>query len=311
MFKTRYTVLAAIAGLAILSAVAPPGLLMMIASNAAAQTPPGNATTITPSGNETSSTTPSGKGTSTAATITLKPASGGAGSNVTIDGKGFSPGQTFRFSFDGKYLLTGNMIQFATGEFSTTALVPKNATSGDHEVKVAGSAGQNATANFAVVASGNATSMAPPSGNTTFSSTAPSGGNENAAIGNATAVASGNGTLPGLIPPGNETSPIGNATSASGIKIAALVLTPTSISAGRELSVAGSGFGNNQNVTLTMDGKPLDTNSTITTDASGTFTASVTIPVGMTAGNHQITAKAGNGVEASATLAVAKAPTPP
>lgn len=297
MFKTRYTVLAAIAGLAILSAVAPPGLLM-IASNAAAQTPPGNATaTTTPSGNETSS----------GVTITLTPTSGGAGSNVTIDGKGFSPGQTFGFSFDGKYLLTGNMIQFATGEFSTTALVPKNAISGDHEVKVAGSAGQNATATFAVTESGNATATA-PSGNETSSSTAPAG-NETAAIGNATAASSGNGTLPGLLPPGNETSPIGNATSASGINIAAIVLTPTSVNAGSELRVAGSGFGNDQNVTLTMDGNPLNTNSTITTNASGAFTASVTIPVGRAAGDHQITAKDGSGVEASATLAVTTAPT--
>lgn len=171
MFEPRNVALAVIAGLAILSAVAVPGFLLTT-GNASAQVQPSNETTTdTPQGNETSSSTP---------TITLTPSSGAAGSNVTIAGSGFSPSQTFKFTFDGGYILTGNMVQFATGEFNTTALVPKNATSGDHEVKAAGSSGENSTATFTVgennttsgaagnvTSTGNETSMTSPSGNET------------------------------------------------------------------------------------------------------------------------------------------------
>ncbi|AIC14358.1 IPT/TIG domain-containing protein [Nitrososphaera viennensis] len=295
MFETttrrHTTVLAAIVGLAILGTIAAPGL---VAGNAAAQilqgnettvTPPGNETSTMSLGNETSSTVPPGNETSSSTTaagsITLTPTSGGAGSNVTIDGTGFSAGQTFGFTFDDNYILTGNMIQFATGEFSTTALIPDNATIGDHEVKATGSSGESATATFTVEESGNATSSAVPPGNE---------------------------TLP--VPLGNETATTpGNATSTPGIGIASLFLTPTSVNAGSELLITGSGFGDNQNVTLSIDGNPLDTNSTITTDASGAFTVAVVIPADTTVGDHQITATDDSGVEASATLNVTTAPT--
>jgi uncharacterized membrane protein len=299
MFETsRHTVLAVLVGLAILSAVAAPGLIV---SNAAAQTTQGNETSTIPSGNETSTTTaPAGNETSAGTTtITLTPNSGGAGTNVTIAGTGFSPGQTFRFTFDNGYLLTGNMIQFATGEFNTTALVPDNATSGDHEVTVAGSMGENATATFSVVEG---------PANTTSSSSAAAG----APSGNETSIPS----------PGNETATTpGNATSLPppnpGIGIATLVLTPTSVSTGSELNIAGTGFSNDQNVTLAIDDNTVDTNSTITTDANGAFTVAVTIPENVTAGDHQVTATDGSGVKASATLSVTAAastnmpPSPP
>jgi hypothetical protein len=286
---TRYTVLAAIAGMAILSMVAGPGLRITNNNIAAAQTPPsGNATMITPPGNATSS--------SSAKTITLTPTSGSTGSNVTIDGTGFSTGQTFGFTFDGKYIYTNNMTQNTMGGFSIIATIPRNATAGDHEIKAAGSKGENATATFAVQESGDATSS---TGNTTSTTPVPPS-NETSS--------SGNSTL--TTPAGNATA-TGNSTAIPGVNIATLVLTPASVSAGSELSIAGSGFGSNQNVTLALNDNPLTSNSTITTDATGAFTATVAIPKDVAAGNHKISAKDGSGVEASATLSVTAATMPP
>jgi hypothetical protein len=295
---TRYTVLAAIAGMAILSMVAGPGLMITNNNIAAAQTPPsGNATTVTPPGNATSA--------SSARMITLTPTSGSTGSNVTIDGTGFSTGQTFGFTFDGKYIYTNNMTQNTMGGFSIIATIPRNATAGDHEIKAAGSKGENATATFAVQESGNATSS---TGNAT--STAPSG-NETSTTpvppGNETS-SSSNSTL--TAPAGNATA-TGNSTAIPGVNIATLVLTPASVSAGSELSIAGSGFGSNQNVTLALNDNPLTSNSTITTDATGAFTTTVAIPKDVAAGDHKVSAKDGSGVEASATLSVTAATMPP
>jgi hypothetical protein len=188
--ETKYTILAAIAGIAILSAIAIPG---MTAASVAAQAAQGNETSTTPtlpSGNNTA-IAPGANGTSQTS-VTLMPTSGTAGSNITIDGMGFSPAQTYTFTFDGGYLLTGNMVQNTTGEFSTTAIVPANATSGDHQVKVTGSTTESATATFTVVqGSGNQTATAgngtltTPQGNESSISPMPSG-NKTASNTNAT-----------------------------------------------------------------------------------------------------------------------------
>jgi len=63
-----------------------------------------------------------------------------------------------------------------------------------------------------------------------------------------------------------------------------------------------------QNVTLTIDSRPFDANQTIVTDANGEFIVIVTVPLDITPGNHNFTAKDDSSVEASATLAVTKTP---
>ncbi|HVX03307.1 MAG TPA: hypothetical protein VHA09_09150 [Nitrososphaera sp.] len=320
---TRYTVLPVVIALAIMGAMVAPGLT---ASSAAAQTPSGNETATTTMGrNETSSIPSSGNETTTAlsssstssfpsatanetasgTSITLKPSSGATGTNVTISGTGFSPGQTFRFTIDDKYILTGNMVQFATGEFSTTALIPANATSGDHDIKAAGSTGENATATFTVEqgGSGNASS----NGNTTAATTT-------AAVATllpAASLSPSNETLPAL--PGNGTTTMpGNVTAAApGIGIASVVLMPTTANRGSAINVAGKGFGTGQNITLSIDGSSLDMNSTVTTDASGAFTVAFTSPANMTAGSHQVTATDSMGSKASTSLSVIEAPMMP
>lgn len=194
--KIRHTTRAIALCLAILGAVAATGL---ITGNAAlAQVPTGNETSGTPSGNATSEAL-TGNATSSGQSITVNPNSGGVGTNVTIAGTGFTPGQTFTFTFEKGYMLTGNMIQDTMGRFSTTALIPQNATNGSHEIQVTSSHGQSATATFNVEASaGNATSSA----------------------------SSGNATM--TMPSDNATAPSGNATSSTGPTTGNLTVVPPS-----------------------------------------------------------------------------------
>jgi hypothetical protein len=179
--KISHTTRAIALCLAILGAVAATGLIT--GSAALAQAPPtGNETSGTPSGNATSGAL-TGNATTSGPSITVNPNSGGVGTNVTIAGTGFTPGQTFTFTFEKGYMLTGNMIQDTMGRFSTTALIPQNATNGSHEIEVKSNQGQTATSTFNVQSS----------------------------AGNATSSSSGNATM--TMPPTNATTPAGNATS--------------------------------------------------------------------------------------------------
>lgn len=189
MSESKHVVRGAALGLAILGTIA--AAVLMTGNTAVAQTTPGNATSMLPPNHETSS----------GPSITLNPNSGGVGTNVTIAGTGFSTGQTFKFTFENGYMLTGNMIQDTMGRFSTTALIPQNATNGEHEIEVASSGGQNATATFTVGASSGNTTSTAPSGNMTTSSSAGPAGNETSPA----AATAGNSTT--ITPSGNTTTP--------------------------------------------------------------------------------------------------------
>jgi hypothetical protein len=269
MFKARYTVAAALAVFTILGGLMPQKLI--IESQTASATPLESATaTTTHLGNKGASSIAlsCNKAFSEGPIIKLKPNSDSGGAEVKTNGGSFSPGQTLVLLSGKCNLPTGNSAHFVTGEFSTTTIIPENATAEDHDVKVASSAGEDARSVFKID-SGNAT-MNPPLE--------------------------------------NKTLPTGGATSTPGIHIATIVLTPASAGTGSRLIVAGSAFGKDQNVSLTIDSKPFDANQTITTDANGDFIVIVTVPLDITPGNHNITAKDDSSVEASTTLAVTKTP---
>jgi hypothetical protein len=94
----------------------------------------------------------------------------------------------------------------------------------------------------------------------------------------------------GLGPAGNATSPAGNATSTGGAPSTgpSVTVSPTSASAGSQVTVQGKGFGHNQVLTLTIDSRP--DASMATTDDTGTFNTNVKLPADLQPGSHQITA---------------------
>ena len=81
--------------------------------------------------------------------------------------------------------------------------------------------------------------------------------------------------------PSIPTTPTGAGTSATA------VVTPASVPPGSSVTVSGSGFAPNQSLTVTFDSAPA-TPATATANASGAFSARITVPTGTTAGSHRI-----------------------
>jgi hypothetical protein len=71
---------------------------------------------------------------------------------------------------------------------------------------------------------------------------------------------------------------------------------------GQTVNISGSGFADNSTVTLTLQSNPIFL-ATVETNSSGSFSTSVTIPVGVPLGNHDIVA---TGVDAHGVALVQK-----
>lgn len=87
-------------------------------------------------------------------------------------------------------------------------------------------------------------------------------------------------TLPGTPTP---TTPGGGAPTSSPATV-----SPSSVAAGESVTVSGTGFGVSQTISITFDAASA-TPSTAFSDASGGFTATVTVPGGTASGSHRIT----------------------
>src|SRR2546428_3768064 len=80
----------------------------------------------------------------------------------------------------------------------------------------------------------------------------------------------------------------GNTQIMAVYRTTAISLTPSTGPAGTSVTVAGNSFSPNSHITISYDGTPLATNpAAITTSASGTFSATFTVPVSA-AGSHVI-----------------------
>jgi hypothetical protein len=86
-----------------------------------------------------------------------------------------------------------------------------------------------------------------------------------------------------------------NRTGVAGLTVVAftpsLAVSPTSSTPGAQVTVTGQGFAPNEVVTLALNGQALATSpSTLTTSASGTFSATVTVPATALAGANTLAA---------------------
>jgi hypothetical protein len=72
----------------------------------------------------------------------------------------------------------------------------------------------------------------------------------------------------------------------------------STVAPGKTVTVSGSGYAPNSTVTLAIYSTP-QVLTTVVTDASGNFTATVTVPAGLEAGNHTLVA---SGVDSSGTV---------
>ena len=109
---------------------------------------------------------------------------------------------------------------------------------------------------------------------------------------------------------GKDTTVTSVTVKAATLSTPAVTVDPSTVEAGKTVTVTGTGFAPSAAVTLTLHSEPVEV-GTATTDDSGTFTATVTVPADTEAGEHTVVAATATPLtEASAALTVTAPPAP-
>ena len=109
---------------------------------------------------------------------------------------------------------------------------------------------------------------------------------------------------------GKDTTVKSVTVKAEKLSTPAVIVDPSAVEAGKNVTVKGTGFAPESTVTLTLHSEPVEV-GTATTDANGDFTAEVTVPADTEAGDHTVVAESTTpAVTASAPLTVTAPPAP-
>jgi len=213
-----------------------------------------------------------------------------------------------------------------TGSFSATITIPSTASAGNHTISATDGT-LTASRTFTVVAT--AITLSPTSGSagstvtvngagftpsttitikfdTSISATTPSN-----IVTNSSGAFSASVTIPSAATVGNHTisaNDITGKTATATFKVLLLgtiTISPTSGSLGATITVTGSSFNPNSAITIKFDATILPTTPAAITTTSGTFTATITIPLTASSGTHTITVTDASGAFGSATFSVA------
>ncbi|MFH1087571.1 MAG: IPT/TIG domain-containing protein, partial [Chloroflexota bacterium] len=282
--------------------------------------------TIDASGSTTPSTTVPDLGFGVTPTITINRTTGVAGTSVTVTGSSFGVNETgISVTYDGTPIGSGISANFQ-GAWTATVVVPASA-SGSHNIDAQGiltSASSVPDVAFTVAPS---ISLGRTSGtpgitiNVTGSSfsageTGITVTYEGSAVASGiTASPQGGWTTAVVVPPsagGSHTvDAYGSTTSASAVPDAVFTITsimsvnPALGNVGSTVQVSGSGFGTKSPVRFLYDDREIATEG-VTTDASGSFSKSITIPKSK-AGAHTVKAVVGQS-ESEATFTMESTP---
>ena len=110
---------------------------------------------------------------------------------------------------------------------------------------------------------------------------------------------------------GKDTSVTSVTVKAETLTTPAVTVEPSTVEAGKTVTVKGTGFAPESSVTLTLHSEPVEV-GTATADENGAFSAEVTVPATTEAGEHTlVAASASPSVTASAPLTVTRAPAAP
>jgi len=244
---------------------------------------------------------------------TLSPPTGNVGTGVTLTGTGFSPNSAIPFQIDGSALGSGT-ISNSSGGFTATVTMPDKPR-GDRLIKATDASGYYSP-NVAFTVTSRMT-MSPASGpaNTQVTITG-SGFDANAVItvtyngspvtttpSGVTAGAGGSFSATFLVPSGlSGTFPVNvlsngavagtaNFTSTTDATINQQTTDAAPGYVGMTLTITGQGFKPNAAITATLASTPTVVGTT-TSDASGNFTLTVTIPA-VAHGGHPLTVSHG------------------
>ncbi len=272
--------------------------------------------------------TASGTFTVVTTAITLSPTSGAAGTVVTVSGTNFAASATITIKFDNAIITTSPSVVSAssTGSFSATITIPSTATAGNHTISATDNT-KTQSATFTILAT--AITLSPTSGNagstvtvkgvgftpsasiTIKFDTSPLATTPTSLAANSSGGFSASATISSAATVGSHTisaSDITGKTATATFTVSVLgiiTLSPTSGSIGASVTVTGSNFNPNSAITIKFDTSPLATTpAAIATTATGTFTATITIPLTASNGAHTITTTDASGATGSATFRV-------
>jgi len=253
--------------------------------------------------------------------ITLGTSSGPVGTQVAVNGRGFYANSDVTLLFDGRTMATVQALTY--GSFFNAVITVPASTKGTHTITAFDTIGSTSGVSFSVLPSINVTNT-----NVGVGDQIAINGNGFAASSNitiywdggavggisATTSASGSFTSNFTIPPSSRGQHTirardASANSASTILTVAqkMTLSPTTGSTGDSITIAGTGFSANRQLTILYDGAPIATSpSSFFTDSSGSFTASFIVPAGR-AGTYRVEASDGINTSSADLVAVVKA----
>src|SRR3989475_3032807 len=315
-------------------------------SFSASVTIPSSATAAphTISATDASANSASAQFTVTTPAIALNPTSGPTGTSVTVTGSNFVASSTVTIALDGTNLATtpATVTTTSTGSFSASVTIPSSATAAAHTISATDASADSASAQFTVTASatlsislntntGNVgtsvrvtgTKFAPNSGITiSYDGTA------YAQIGSADAASPYNiktdstGGFVGIIEILQSVSgahtisaqdAAANTASKSITVMPHVFMYPSSGHAGSMVLIPasqGNGFAANSAITIKFDSSTIVPSTAISSDATGNFGGSFTVPSSASISPHQIQISDGTGNTYSSSYTVTDPSTP-
>ena len=227
--------------------------------------------------------------------ISLSRSSGPPDTSVTVSGTDFTAGESVSITFDGSQVATAQAD--AEGSWSTSFIVPKS-TEGSHTIQAG-----TAASSFSVTPK--ITSQASPTSGSVGTRVRVSGegfgtapltifmGSEQ--VGSVSANSNGSlsasFTAPGL-GAGSYLVKVGTHSAGNFRITSTFNISPTSGKAGTSVTVRGSGFGSNSQVSITFDNQEI---ATAAADGEGEISVTVDVPPGVAGGSHDIAASSPSG----------------
>ncbi len=221
--------------------------------------------------------------------ITLDKTQGIAGTTVTITGTGFAASTAITATFNNSAVALSSSITNTTGGFVVTFTVPTAAT-GSYNVQV--TAGSLASAGFSIVdaslslgaSSGHVGDAVTVTGTNFAAGSSVSITFDGTVVATPTADASGGFTATFNVPTaagGTHTvvASSGAISKSTTFTVTANVsVTPATGNVGTQVTLSGTGFNANANVTITYNGSALQSGTAMTTNAAGALTVSFQVP---------------------------------
>ena len=109
---------------------------------------------------------------------------------------------------------------------------------------------------------------------------------------------------------GKDTSVTSVTVKAETLATPAVTVEPSTVEAGKTVTVKGTGFAPESSVTLTLHSEPVEV-GTATADENGAFSAEVTVPANTEAGDHTVVAESGTPVVSATAPLTVTAPAAP